>query len=300
MFNQVYAKQVNLLLKVLPIIGEHDCFVLKGGSAINLFVQDMPRLSVDIDLTYYPLKERQEALTEISHTIEKIGQTSMARLPGVTVHQKPTVPHLVIRSEDAQIKIEPNTVFRGAVYSPQTAVLCEAAQDDFEQFLECSTLSTADLYGGKICAALDRQHPRDLFDIHLMFQNIGLTDEIRRAFVVYLAGSPRPMAELLRPNEQPLEEIFAKQFIGMTRTPVELNTLINARSLLMSRLAEELTENERLFLLSIKRGEPDWTCMPMDHLSKLPALRWKLQNINRMPKTKHQKALDQLRRILDV
>jgi hypothetical protein len=46
------------LIRVLPSIAEEACFALKGGTAINLFVRDMPRLSVDIDLTYLPVQPR--------------------------------------------------------------------------------------------------------------------------------------------------------------------------------------------------------------------------------------------------
>ena len=55
-FREVYRRQVQLLIRVLPSIAEEACFALKGGTAINLFVRDMPRLSVDIDLTYLPVR----------------------------------------------------------------------------------------------------------------------------------------------------------------------------------------------------------------------------------------------------
>ena len=54
----VYYKQVQLLVQLLPLVAEEDCFALKGGTAINLFVCDLPRLSVDIDLVYLPMNNR--------------------------------------------------------------------------------------------------------------------------------------------------------------------------------------------------------------------------------------------------
>jgi len=63
--NNRYFKQVELLVQMLPVVAEYDCFALKGGTAINLFVRDMPRLSVDIDLTYVRVNKRDEALAEI-------------------------------------------------------------------------------------------------------------------------------------------------------------------------------------------------------------------------------------------
>jgi len=191
MFNIIYARQVELLLRVLPIVAAQECLALKGGTAINLFLQNMPRLSVDIDLAYLPLRDRKTALTEITDSLQVIREKIRDGLPGAIVQQNADTQRLVIHSAEAQIKIEPNTVFRGTVYDPVSSVLCERAQSKFEQFIECRVSSTADLYGSKICAALDRQHPRDLFDIHLMFENVGLTNDIRTAFVVYLAGPLR-------------------------------------------------------------------------------------------------------------
>jgi len=55
MARERYMRQVALLVRTLPYIARHEAFALKGGTAINLFYRDMPRLSVDIDLTYLPL-----------------------------------------------------------------------------------------------------------------------------------------------------------------------------------------------------------------------------------------------------
>lgn len=67
-----YRHQVNLLLQVLPIVFEQSCYCLKGGTAINLFIQDMPGLSVDIDLVYMPIKNRSDSLGEIESTLLQI------------------------------------------------------------------------------------------------------------------------------------------------------------------------------------------------------------------------------------
>ena len=62
-----FFKQVELLLRTLPYIAAEKCFALKGGTAINLFVRDMPRLSVDVDLTYLPVEPREESLGKIGY-----------------------------------------------------------------------------------------------------------------------------------------------------------------------------------------------------------------------------------------
>ena len=202
MFSPAYANQVKLLLSVLPLIQEYDCFALKGGTAMNLFVQNLPRLSIDIDLAFLPLVPRPQALQEISQTLELLSDKIQSALPGCSVTQQPVAGRLIVSTPAATIKVEPNFVFRGAVHPGETRLLCTDAQNLFELFLECRVLSVADLYGGKIAAALDRQHPRDLFDVHLMFEHFGLSDEIRTACTIYLAGHPRPMAELLIPERE--------------------------------------------------------------------------------------------------
>lgn len=50
--NYIYRRQVQLLVRVLPLVDTEKCFALKGGTAINLFYRALPRLSVDIDLLY--------------------------------------------------------------------------------------------------------------------------------------------------------------------------------------------------------------------------------------------------------
>jgi len=82
--------------------------------------------------------------------------------------------------------------------------LCEAAQEAYELFVEIPRLDSADLYAGKLCAALDRQHPRDLFDVMHLQAAGAIPDSIRRAFVAYLAGHRRRIAELLQPNRKPI------------------------------------------------------------------------------------------------
>lgn len=303
MFNPAYSNQARLLLSVLPLIQEYDCFALKGGTAMNLFLQNLPRLSVDIDLAYLPLVPRPQALQAISKTLELLSDKIQSALPECSVtHQLVAgeTGRLVVSSPTATIKVEPNFVFRGAVHPGETRLLCPDAQNLFELFLECRVLSIADLYGGKIAAALDRQHPRDLFDIHLMFEHFGLSDDIRTAFAIYLAGHPRPMAELLNPNEQPLESLYKSQFAGMSRTPVSVETLTTTRTRLVRELHENLTENERLFLLSIKTGNPEWGRIPIEHLEQLPALQWKLRNIGNMKPAKHNQSIDELKRVLGL
>lgn len=303
MFDVRYASQAQLLLRCLPQLQAHDGFALKGGTAINLFVRDLPRISVDIDLAYLPLTPREEALADISLHLHALGGSIQERIPGARIAEHRSGSHvdrLTIASTEAVIKIEPNTVFRGCVYSTEMRELTTTTGDQFGAYVRARTLSLADLYGGKLCAALDRQHPRDLFDVKLLLEAEGLTREIRRAFVVYLAGHNRPMSELLSPHPKDLREVFEAQFRGMSREEVTLDSLIAVQRDLPRKLVSELDEDERAFLLLLKQGAPDWDRLGLKDLDRLPALQWKLQNIHNMPREKHLVAVEKLARILQL
>lgn len=297
----LYLAQAELLLRCLPEIHKQDCFALKGGTAINLFVRQMPRLSVDIDLAYLPLSERKEALADISDKIESIATGLRKHISGSQV--KPvsvtgSAYKLIVILSRIQIAIEANLILRGSVYPSQTAQLCTDAQMLFNLSVKANCLSEADLYGGKICAALDRQHPRDLFDIKILMDASGITPDIRRAFVVYLAGHDRPMSELLDPQLKDIASLHLSQFAGMAREEVTLETLYSTRTNLIKQINDSLDSSERRFLLSVKRCEPDWDILGIPHLKDLPAIQWKLQNIAKMNKAKHKTAYDKLSSIL--
>jgi hypothetical protein len=299
-----YLEQVRLLLRWLPALPAVDCFALKGGTAINLFVRDLPRLSVDIDLAFLPLLPREESLSMTRSALAVMAERAQRLVPGVEIIDAGNAdsPKLIATTGRAQIKIEPNPVLRGTVFPPATRELVPAAEAMFELSVSVPVLSHADLYAGKLCAALDRQHPRDWFDVALLLDNEGLDDALRQAFVVYLACHHRPMAELLAPQPKPLRETFEREFSGMTREPVSAELLESAQRELPVLLRSGLTEDERRFLLSIKRGEPDWSLLPIPHLAELPALRWKLANIEKLGQSpaRHRAAVDKLRKVLEI
>jgi len=301
-----YRTQAELLLSILPVVMEEKIFALKGGTAINLFVRNMPRLSIDIDLTHIPIEERLKSLSSIETALIQIKNRLQRLNPLLNVQEKRLkvsnrLAKLFIKRDNAEIKIEPNEVLRGTVYPCENYNLSKIAEELFKiSILDIPTLSFADLYAGKICAALDRQHPRDFFDIKLLFENEGITDNIRKAFVVYLASGSRPMYELLNPNLIDISNTFFKEFEGMTNVPVTLDELLETRKLLIKTIQKTLTENERLFLLSIKQGEPAWDLIDLPHIQQLPAIQWKLQNIQKMDKNKHAQIIKQLKNVLSL
>ncbi len=225
-----YFDQAKWMLSVLPIVGQEKDFALKGGTALNFFYLNMPRVSVDIDLTFLPIKPRDETLKDIGKSLFRISDKVSRLVPHCQIQElkiKGTdyTYKLIIRSRSSMVKIEPNLIFRGSCYPPILKPVCKNAVDIFKMKMEIPVLSLADLYGGKICAALDRQHPRDLFDIKLLSETKGLNPEISQAFVVYLASHNRPMSELLSPNFQNFRQAYESEFKGMSSINVSYEEL---------------------------------------------------------------------------
>ena len=305
-YNDVYSNQVKLLLTVLPFVAKEKCFALKGGTAINLFLRNMPRLSVDIDLTYLPIEDRSTTLRNVEFSLLRIKNNLLNEIDGIQVDEsriktEQCLSKLFIMHNGLQIVIEPNLILRGSVFPCVKKNLVQNAEDFFKlTIIDMLNMSIEDLYAGKMCAALDRQHPRDLFDIKLLLENEGITDSIRKAFVIYLASGPRPMHELLSPNLLEIKKIFEQDFLGMTQISVNYDSLITARSDMIKTLQKTLNQNERLFLLSVKEGNPDWQLIGRMDLENLPAVQWKVANVKRMDSVKHAQALGRLKAVLEL
>ena len=275
-----------MVLQLLPIVMEQTHFALKGGTAINFFLRNLNRLSRDIDLSYVHIEDRDKSIRRISESLKTIASSIESKLVNVKITPKTAKNSnlwkgLIIERNGVFAKIEPNPVIRGTVFPCEFMELSPDAQDLFEMFVIVKTLSLPDLYGGKICAALDRQHPRDLFDIKLLVENEGLTDEIRKAFLVYLISHNRPIHELLDPGLLDMKNVFEVEFSGLTRETVSYEELVQVRGQLIEGIRNGLTNDEKEFLLSFKRLEPEWELLGIQGVQELPAVRWKLQNLGR-------------------
>ena len=293
-----YAQQAALVIKAIPIIAKEDIFALKGGTAINLFELDMPRLSVDIDLTFTRITDRETAIVEINEALDRISKDLARfgipnRLSGTNVSRK-----IVCATQNASIKIEPNFILRGTVFnvrklsaSPKTQALFGAAK--------INVLSRAELYGGKFCAALDRQHPRDLFDVAQFYKTSTITDEIKSGFLALALGHNRPLHELLNPTLQDHEDIFNQQFAGMSDTPFSYQEHKDTFARLHEELLGSLTNDDKQHLLDFVslKGQPEDFGIP--HLAELPAIIWKRKNLETLKQTNPAKFAEQ-RELLDA
>jgi predicted nucleotidyltransferase component of viral defense system len=278
-----YRHQVDLLLRVLPLVASEPVFALKGGTAINMFERNMPRLSVDIDLTYLPLNDRATAMQEIAQALERIrtrieksGTGVQARILRQAGAQESKI---ICMTSLAQIKIEVNTIIRGHLFPVRQMDLAEEVEAEFGRFVSIQVISRPELFGGKLCAALDRQHPRDLFDIHQLFEHEGLTKEIRAGFLAMLLSHSRPIHELLSPHRLDQSRVFQEQFSGMTTVPFNYADYEETRVRMIDEISAGITSAEKRFLLSFAKGEPDWLLQGHDRLQYMPAIQWKLRNI---------------------
>lgn len=288
-------------MRVLPLVAREGCFALKGGTAINLFVRDMPRLSVDIDLTYLPLDLRDVALPAIQDGLRRIAETIERVIYGATVNavvgESGYRQKFQVSADGVQIKIEVSPVLRGSVLPAVGMPVSDPVADQFG-YVETQVIAQDEIYAGKLVAALDRQHPRDLFDIKILLENEGFSPELVDLFVIYLLGSSRPISELLAPNMISLQPVFDRQFSRMSLQVVTVAELEQTRQQMLEGIAAHLTDEHKAFLISFKEGEPEWGHLAYPQAEALPAIRWKLQNVRKLKAKKKAEALAKLRTVL--
>ena len=193
-----------------------------------------------MDLTYLPVAGRSESLADIDTAMKRIAERIRVEQPRTRVHEAAlandgAVNKLFVRDGNVQVKIEVTPVTRGCVYEPETRTVSERVEAEFG-FAETQLVSFADLYGGKLVAALDRQHPRDLFDVRGLLANEGIEDTLRTAFVIYMLSHNRPMAEVLAPTRKDISGEFERGFSGMTEVAVTIDDLVQAREQLLTEI----------------------------------------------------------------
>lgn len=294
-----YLKQAALVVRCIPAIAKEDCFAIKGGTAINLFELDLPRLSVDIDLTFTRITDRPTAIREINAALTRIAGRLQHEGIDIAVRGSDVSRKLYCSNTDSLIKIEPNFILRGTINPPRLLSICETISNLTQMDASMAVLSRAELYGGKFCAALDRQHPRDLFDVAQFYKTSTITDEIKSGFLALAIGHNRPLHELLNPTLQDHEDIFNQQFAGMSDTPFSYQEHKNTFVRLHKELLESLTSDDKQHLLDFVslQGQPEDFGIP--HLAELPAIIWKRKNLETLRMSNPAKFAEQ-RKLLDA
>lgn len=301
--NQIYLNTARLLTQVAPIVLRSAVFALKGGTAINLFIRDMPRLSVDLDLVLPDhTLSRERALTLIGDNLRD--SADQLRKLGFAVNvvgvAQAAETKLLARRDNIEIKVDVNFVLRGVVGTVTRRPLTRRAQEILQAEVDVPVASLEDVYAGKLVAALDRQHPRDLFDVMLLYQHEGITPAIRRAFVIYVASHDRPIHEVLSPVLRDISLDYEGAFKGMTSEALELKQLLDTRERLIKDLQQNLDADERRFLISLVNAAPEWALLGIPHAEHLPALQWKLLNLRKLAVRNANKFAIQAQALEDV
>lgn len=300
-----YDEQVKLVLECLPIVAKTKNYALKGGTAINMFLKEQyPRLSVDIDLCYLPLQARGESLAGIQDGLLEICDNLQKEL-GYKIEKSrnsatKTITKLVVSNGKRDIKIEPNLILRGSIYPITHLDLSKKVEGIYKlPVYNMPLIAKEEIYAGKICAALDRQHPRDLFDVKSILEE-GISEKTKNAFLVYLISHNRPMHELLDPNRLDQSQAFVTDFQGMTDFDINYQALIDIREQLIQTIKNILTEHDKRFLISVKKGMPQWVYLNLSNIKNLPGVKWKLMNISNMEKQKAKEYLAKLEAVLGI
>jgi predicted nucleotidyltransferase component of viral defense system len=246
----------------------------------------MPRLSVDIDLVYLSIEDRSSTFKNINKMLKEMS-VEISKVNGLkasTQFNEQQIGKILASDSSAQIIIEPNYIIRGTVYNCIEKTLCSAAIDRFGYEYDMRIVSSADLFAGKICAALDRKHPRDLFDIKLLLEDNGLNEEFINAIVVYLACSKRPIHELLTENDNftEFDAAYNEKFTGMTDIEISPEDLKKVRSDLIKIIHSSLSQAHKEFLLSVTEGNPNCELINIPNAEHFPGILWKTENIKKL------------------
>lgn len=283
---QAYRAQVELLLQILPEVSKEKSFALFGGTAINLFVQNMPRLSVDIDLLYIPIESRPQTLENISSSLKRIKNNIEKKYQDIKAKHHKEVAKLIVSLHGASIKVEFNLVQRGLLGKANVLALSDKVQEDFDMFCEMTVVSIGQLYGGKICAALDRQHPRDLFDVKQLLNGGGIDKNIKEGFLLNLISTGRPADEILKPNLLDQRSTLEKQFSGMSLENFSYDDFQKIRDELIIQVNQLLNDTDKAFLLSVYNLTPNWQIYDF---SKYLSVKWKIHNLTQLKETNYKK-----------
>ena len=277
--DSAYLRQAELVVRCIPAIAAEPCFAIKGGTAINLFELNLPRLSVDIDLTFRPVTNRDTAIREINAALGRIAERLKTR--GITVRMRGTdiSRKIACFANGAEIKVEPNFILRGTVYPVRRLELAPKMTAVVGLSAEMNVLSREELYGGKFCAALDRQHPRDLFDVAQFFRQGGKVCDVKGGFFALALGHNRPLHEILAPNMLDQKETFASQFSGMSDIPFSIDEHEATFQRLVAEVTAMLTPEDRERLVAFTALEADADVFGIPGLERLPAIQWKRKNL---------------------
>ena len=191
---------------------------------------------------------------------------------------------------------------RGFIYPPEKLSISDKVQEKYG-FAAIKVISLPELFGGKICAALDRQHPRDLFDVKYLLNNEGITSEIKNGFIVSLLQHNRPPHELLSPHKLDNTKVFEQEFQGMSDESFTIEDCNNTFDTLVYKVKSALTSDDKQFLIDFFSLNEAWKKYDIPNIDKLSGVKWKIENLTKLRKNNPEKFANQinlLRQVMDL
>lgn len=280
-----YIEQVRLIISILPILAEQSVFAIKGGTAINLFYQEFPRYSVDIDLTYLPVQDRETSLQQISENLNSLGNEIKQRRPEYSVRRLSgggkLATRILVSYMDTDVKIEVSPVMRNTLFPPSLMNVRDTVKHEYGS-ASMLVLSAEEVFAGKFCATLERSLPRDLFDVKIFFDNQHVSDLLLRVTIIYLLCGRRPIHEMLLPNKKYIDNLYNAEFKQIMITKVSLDDLYLARAQLFKALHEKLDDRVMTFLEGFHECNPNYSLIGLPQAENLPAIKWRLLNLNKL------------------
>lgn len=198
-YRQEVIEKVVWLIHVLSAISEDSYLknrlVLKGGTALNLFYFDLPRLSVDADFNYIGQQDREAMLEErplvenrLTRLLQRLG-LNLTRSPQVHAGGKMIWRYPSALGNQGTIEIDLNFMYRTPLLHTSRKTSIVLAEQKIDQLL---LLDLHELASGKLTALVDRGAGRDLFDAYHLFQHPDIDlEKLRLLFVIYAAMSQK-------------------------------------------------------------------------------------------------------------
>ena len=265
--------------------------VLKGGTAVNLFYLDLVRLSVDIDLNYIGQLDREGMLQERPEIVKAVDQISLAL--GYKV-QRGVDGHALVEWYLAyqdhtgrfdQIQVEINFLMRACALAPKPR---QAVSIGDEAACEFSVLAIEELFGGKTKAMIDRQHPRDLYDL-FRFRKTGLahdSDLLRKLAVLFSSTMDRDLRTYTMERFAKIDDAAIKRLLYPLLKAEDRPTgseMFAVAKPILERVLDHSLENSFLEAMAAGKYQPEllFPKQPdiVDRIRRHPALLWKAENV---------------------
>jgi hypothetical protein len=295
-FRPEILEKVWRLMNVLEGINGHpylqERLVLKGGTALNLFVFDLPRLSVDIDLNYVGMQSREGMVNErplVERALEAVFQREnlmIRRIPDKHAGGKWQLKYESVLGNQGNLEVDLNFMFRIPLWEIQK---CTSKHVGHHQINEIRILDFHELGAGKLSALFGRHASRDLFDAHQLLTNCSLDiEQLRLACLVYGAMGSKDWRQLAGDEIHFEERELKDQLIPVLRKHAFRNDawlswtnklLVECKTALKPLFP--LRERERAFLQSLlEHGRVEGALATDDpnlieRINAHPLLQWK-------------------------